>query len=109
MIFLLQYFPSFAVAFLILACNFNDEDKPILSKKWLTVSYILLAIFIAAFVFLIFGGADSILELTRDESKDVSQLRGHYFCGALIISALQTLRKKFISTTPNKFKQAIDS
>jgi len=100
MIFLLQYFPSYAIMFLIFACNFSDQSKPILSKKWIIASYILIVIFSAMFVFLIHGGADSILELTKDESDEFRQLRGHYFCGALIISSLQVLRKKFVSTEP---------
>jgi len=97
MLFFLEYFPSFATAFLVLFCNFNDESKPVVTFTWLVVARILNVVFVLLLFSLMLGGVSFVLNLTAENAESARSLRGHYLCAFLITSTLLHLKGKYIS------------
>lgn len=98
MLFIIEYFPPFALAFLVMFCNFEDNGSPIVSRGWLICAYMLNALFIVLFIALMFGVVSSLLDLTVEEAKETYSLRAHYFGAFCVTGALLKLKGKFIAS-----------
>lgn len=104
-LFIIEYFPPFALAFLVMSCNFDDNGFPIVSRKWLICAHILNALFIVIFIALLLGAVGSFFNLSVEEARATRSLRGHYFGAFCVTGMLLQLKGKFITSIKNELRK----